>query len=111
MLARKKGQCHKPEPLLITLPLESLTIRLTRSAVGIKRVTSPIGFLICGLASMVAVLFFSSADFCGGFMMLGGALSTLEFTGGIMPGGGIPGGGMLGGAPGGLIILGGGIPG
>ena len=46
--------------------------------------------------------------FCGSFMMLGGALSTLGFGPGPTPGGGgRPGGGIPGGAPGGRIILGG----
>lgn len=44
-------------------------------------------------------------------MMLGGALRTLGFIGGAIPGGrGIPGGGMPGGAPGGRIIRGGPTP-
>ena len=60
-------------------PLASFCTRLTLSAVGMKRVTSPMTFLICGLASMVAPRFFSPPnpappDFWGGFIMLGGAL-------------------------------------
>ena len=88
-------------------------MRLILTAVGVKRVTSPMPLLILGLASMVAELFFSSSPWTrsGGFMMLGGALSTL----GLVVGMGImlgitPGGGMLGGAPGGRIRRGGGIP-
>ncbi len=98
--------------VLITLPLASFWIRLTLRAVGMNLVTSPITFLICGLASMVAPPFFSLAPpaFCGGFMILGGALSTLGFDGGPPIGGGTPGGGIPGGAPGGRISLGGGMP-
>ena len=85
---------------------------LTLRAVGVNLVTSPNTFLIWGLADIVAVSFFSSAAFCGSFMILGGAERTLGFCcGGATPGGGgSPGGIIPGGPPGGLIILGGGIP-
>ena len=102
---------HVPGGLIIW-PLASFRSRLTLSAVGVKRVTSPMMFLICALASMVAPEPFlrflsSSGTFNGGFMMLGGALSTFGFCGG----GTMLGGGMLSDAPGRRNIRGGGIPG
>ena len=68
--------------------------------------------MICGFAVIVAVSFFSSAAFCGAFMILGGAERTLGFCGaGATPGGGgNPGGSIPGGPLGGRSILGGGIP-
>ena len=73
-----------------------------------KRVTSPFQFLILGLASIVAVFFLSSlADLLAGFMILGGAESTLGLA--------VEWGANLScatpsGAPGGLINRGGGPP-
>lgn len=95
----------------MTRPLASFSSRFTFRAVGIKRVTSPITCLICGLASIVArFFFFSSLVFSGSFMILGGALKMLGLTGKpTTPGGGTP-GGTPGGAPGGRNILGGGKP-
>lgn len=98
-------------PFLIILPLASLGSLLIFNATGVNRVTSPTTFLICGLASIVAVFFFSSSEeICGGFIILGWALITLGFCGAWVPGGTILRGGMPGGAPGGRSILGGGTP-
>ena len=88
----------------------------TFKAVGVNRVTSARKFLICGLASIVAlftVFFSSSLDFSGGLTILGGALSTLGLSAPSPPtpgGGGSPGGGILGSAPGGRINRGGATP-
>jgi len=101
----------------MTCPLASLISRFTRSAVGMNRVTSPITCLICGLASIVAELDSrrpvssppAGVALCGGFMMLGGALSTP----GLAPadnGGCSVGGGTFGGKPGGRTSRGGGTP-
>ena len=49
-------------PILPVLPLLSLADLLTRSEVGMNRVTSPSGFLIRGLASIVAKFFFFSSS-------------------------------------------------
>ena len=46
------------------LSFASFAERLTLRDVGMKRVTSPIGFLICGLADIVAVSFFVSGGAC-----------------------------------------------
>lgn len=91
-------------------PFESFISLFTRRATGVNRVTSPIKFLICGFATIIAAFLVSSSFFWGSFMMLGGALNTFAFCRGI-PGSDIPGGGMFGGIPGGRSILGGGIPG
>ena len=101
---------------LITCPLASFISRLTRSVVGMNRVTSPMTCRICGLASIVADVdsllssLGAGAALCGGFMMLGGALSTP----GLAPAaaGGIcnVGGGTFSGKPGGRTSRGGGTP-
>jgi len=102
---------------LITCPLASFISRLTRSAVGMNRVTSPMTCRICGFASIVAdvdsrrvlSLLGAGAALCGGFMMVGGALSTP----GLAPAAGgacSVGGGTLGGKPGGLTNRGGRTP-
>lgn len=108
---------------LMIWPLESLISRLTRSAVGMKRVESPITWRIIGLASIVAAataarlrsssLTSAAGALSGGFIILGGALSTpaTELGGPAKAGGGILGGGILGGGiPGGRIKRGGGTP-
>lgn len=102
--------------IILTRPLASRTPLFTLRAVGVNRVTSARRFLICGLASIVALLpdfTLSSLDFNGGFTMLGGALNTLAFNG-LSPvtpgGGGKPGGGILGNAPGGRMSRGGTTP-
>ena len=99
--------------LLAFLSLASFGALFTLRAVGVNLVTSPRTFLIWGLAVIVAVSFFSSTAFWGCFIILGGAERTLGFCGaGATPGGGgNPGGNTPGGPDGGLIILGGGIPG
>jgi len=102
---------------LMTCPLASFISRLTRSEVGMNRVTSPMICRICGFASIVAdddsLRPLSSLDagvaLCGGFMMLGGALNTPGL--GPAAGGACSvGGGTLGGKPGGRINRGGGTP-
>ena len=101
----------------ITWPFASFISRFTRSAVGINRVTSPMTCRICGFASIVAELeslwllssLAAGVALCGGFMMLGGALSTP----GLAPaadGACSAGGGTLGGKPGGRTSRGGGTP-
>jgi len=102
---------------LITCPFASFISRFTRRVVGINRVTSPMTCRICGLASIVAELVSrrstssppAGVALCGGFMMLGGALSTP----GLAPaadGACSAGGGMPGGKPGGRTSRGGGTP-
>lgn len=85
--------------------------RRTRRAVGTKRVISALGFVICGLALIVAVAFFSMvaalvSSALGRWIKLGGALSTPGF--GMGAGGNIPGGGTRGGRN--MPGRGGGIP-
>lgn len=86
--------------------------RRTRKAVGTKRVISALGLVICGLALMVAVAFFSMvaalvSSALGRWIKLGGALRTPGF--GMGAGGNSPGGGTNGGRS--MPGRGGGIPG
>lgn len=82
------------------------------TAVGVNLVTSPMVVLIFGFATMVAELFLSSSACArkGGFIMLGGALSTLGLPAAIAIIPGKPGGGTFGRAPGGRRRRGGGTP-
>lgn len=86
--------------------------RRTRRAVGTKRVISALGLVICGLALIVAVAFFSMvaalvSSTLGRWIKLGGALSTPGFgmgAGGNNPGGGTNGGRSMPGRGGGIPI-------
>jgi len=103
---------------LMTCPFASFISRLTRRAVGMNRVTSPMTCRICGLASMVAELASllrvasssPAAVLCGGFIMLGGALSMPGLTALAPAGACRAGGGTPGGIPGGRTSRGGGTP-
>lgn len=88
-----------------------------RSAVGMKRVESPITCRICGLASIIAEATRDRLSsprgtkaLSGGFMMLGGALSTPEAEPEADDRLRLGGGKFGGGIPGGRINRGGGMP-
>ena len=111
-----RGTAESSSDFLWGAAAAPLFSRRTRSAVGTNRVISALGLVICGLALMVAVAFFSMvaalvSSALGRWIKLGGALRTPGLgkgAGGKSPGGAGPRGGTRGGRimPG----RGGGIP-
>ena len=111
-----RGTAESSSDFLWGAAAAPLFARRTRSAVGTNRVISALGLVICGLALMVAVAFFSMvavlvSSALGHWIKLGGALRTPGLNkgaGGKSPGfpGGLRNGGAPGGGPGGRPVAG-----